>query len=187
MRKTIPGLVLLLVMTSSLAQTGNNESVGGGKTTTSKPATTTPKATPKKPTPKRTATVDKPLSSPCGVYYTDRADMIAESNLPSKWFSLGQSANNHFWYNPRKTTCDAQTGVLKTWIKEEHKNTDGDFALVLYEMKCRSDQLRVKTVIQYDRAGNVLETTNHDDDDPFQDIAPGTAGVTMLNTACRKQ
>lgn len=110
--------------------------------------------------------------------------MIAESN---KWFSLGQSSNNHFWYNPHKTTCDAQTGVLKTWIKEEHKNTDGDFALVLYEMKCRSNQMRVKTVIQYDKTGTVLETTNHDDDEPFQDVAPGTAGVTMIETACRKQ
>lgn len=190
MRKTIPTLALLLALTSAFAQTANNESVGGGKTTTNKPAETTTKAAPKKTTPKRTSSVgtstsDKPLSSPCGVYYKNRADMIAETNLPNQWFSLGQSTNNHFWYNPHKTNCDAQTGVLKTWIKEEHKNTDGDFALVLYEMKCRSDQLRVKTVIQYDRAGNVLETTNHDDDEPFQDVAPGTAGVTMLKTACR--
>ncbi len=192
MRKTINALALLLALTSSFAQTANNESVGGGKTTTNKPTTTTTKATPKKTTPKRTSsggnsTSDKPLSSPCGVYYKNRADMIAESSLPNQWFSLGQSSNNHFWYNPRKTNCDAQTGVLKTWIKEEHKNTDGDFALVLYEMKCRSDQLRVKTVIQYDRAGTVRETTNNDDDEPFQDVAPGTAGVTMLKTACRRQ
>jgi surface-adhesin protein E len=187
MRKTILAPALLLMVTSAFAQTANNESVGGGKTTTDKPAATTTKATPKKPTPKRTTTVDKPLSSPCGVYYKNRADMIAESNLPNQWFSLGQSRSTHFWYNPRKTNCDAQTGVLKTWIKEEHKNTDGDFALVLYEMKCRNDQLRVKTVIQYDRAGNVLETTNRDADESFQDVAPGTAGVTMLKTACRRQ
>ena len=192
MRKTLPALSLVLLATSAFAQTANNESVGGGKTTTSKPATTTTKPPTKKPAPKRTSSAatsnsDKPLSSPCGVYYKNRAEMMAESNLPNQWLSLGQSSNNHFWYNPRKTNCDAQTGVLKTWIKEEHKNTDGDFALVLYEMKCRSDQLRVKTVIQYDRAGNVLETTNHDDDEPFQDVAPGTAGVTMLRTACRKQ
>lgn len=188
MRKTIPAaLALLLALTSAFAQTANNESVGGGKSTTGKPATTPTKAAPKKTTPKRTATVDKPLPSPCGVYYKSRADMIAESNLPNQWLSLGQSANNHFWYNPRKTTCDAQTGVLKTWIKEEHNNTDGDFALVLYEMKCHSDQLRVKTVIQYDKAGSVLETTNRDPDEPFQDVAPGTAGVTMIRTACRKQ
>ena len=185
MRRLIIAPALVLLATSAFAQTANNESVGGGKTATEKPATAPAKAAPKKTSPKRTATVDKPLSSPCGVYYKDRADMIAESNLPNQWSSLGQSANNHFWYNPRKTTCDAQSGVLKSWIKEEHKNTDGDFALVLYEMKCRSDQLRVKTVIQYDRAGNVLETTNRDDDEPFQDVAPGTAGVTMLKTACR--
>ena len=191
MRKTIPALALLLALTSSFAQTANNESVGGGKTTTTNPTAPT-KAVPKKVTPKRTSSVgtsnsDKPLSSPCGVYYKNRAEMIAESNLPNQWSSLGQSTNNHFYYNPRKTNCDGQSGVLKTWIKEEHKNTDGDFALVLYEMKCRNDQLRVKTVIQYDSAGNVLETTNRDDDEPFQDVAPGTAGVTMLKTACRRQ
>ena len=186
MSKLFFAAALLLMVTSSFAQTANNESVGGGKSSTGKPAAPTTKAAPKKTTPKRTATVDKPLSSPCGVYYRDRADMIAESNLANQWFSLGQSANNHFYYNPRKTNCDAQSGILKTWIKEEHKNTDGDFALVLYEMKCRSDQLRVKTVIQYDRVGNVLETTNRDDDEPFQDVAPGTAGVTMLKTACRR-
>jgi surface-adhesin protein E len=191
MRKLIIAPALVLLATSAFAQTANNESVGGGKTTSSKPTTTTTKPPPKKPAPKRTSSVgtsnsDKPVSSPCGVYYKNRADMMAESNLPNQWFSLGQSSNNHFWYNPRKTNCDAQTGVLKTWIKEEHKNTDGDFALVLYEMKCHSDQLRVRTVIQYDRPGNVLETTNHDTDEPFQDVAPGTAGVTMLNTACRK-
>src|SRR5689334_3660521 len=185
MRQLILLPVLLLMLSSAFAQTANNESVGGGETSTTKPAVTTTKATPRKTTPKRTATVDKPLSSPCGVYYKNRADMIAESNLPNQWFSLGQSTNNHFWYNPRKTNCDAQTGVLKTWIKEEHKNTDGDFALVLYEMKCRSDQMRVKTVTQYGKAGNVLETTNRDEDEPYQDVAPGTAGVTMLKTACR--
>ena len=186
MRKLIIAPALVLLATSAFAQTANNESVGGGKTATEKPATAPAKAAPKKTSPKRTATVDKPLSSPCGVYYKDRADMIAESNRPNQWFSLGQSSSNHFWYNPRKTNCDAPTGVLKSWIKEEHKNTDGDFALVLYEMKCRSDQLRVKTVIQYDKTGTVLETTNRDDDEPFQDVAPGTAGVTMLRTACRK-
>lgn len=188
MRKSLfLAAALFLGMASAFAQTANNESVGGGKTSTGKPATTTTKTAPKKTAPKRTATVDKPLSSPCGVYYKNRADMIADSNLPNQWFSIGQSSNTHFYYNPRKTNCDSQSGVLKTWIKEEHKNTDGDFALVLYEMKCPGDQLRVKTVIQYDRAGNVLETTNRDPDEPFQDVAPGTAGVTMLKTACRRQ
>src|SRR5262245_39478096 len=187
MCQTILASALLLIATSSFAQTVNSESVGGGKTTTDKSAAPTTKTTPKKSTPKRTTTVDKPLSSPCGVYYKNRADMTAEANLPNQWFSLGQSTSNHFWYNPRKTNCEVQTGVLKSWIKEEHKNTGGDYAMVLYEMKCRSDQLRVKTVIQYDRTGNVLETTNNDDDEPFQDVAPGTAGVTMLKTACRRQ
>ncbi len=111
--------------------------------------------------------------------------MIAESNLADKWFSLGESANKHFWYNPRKTSCDAKTSMLKSWIKEEHKNTDSNYALVLYEFKCKTNQLRVKTVIEYDKSGDILETTNHDGD-PWQDAAPRTAGETMLRTVCRR-
>jgi hypothetical protein len=179
MRKPILVLALLLMLTSSFGQTANNEALGG-KTSESKPAPAR-----KKPVPKPASNQDKSLSSPCGVYYKNRADMVGESNLGDRWFSLGQSANKHFWYNARKTTCDAKTGVLKTWIKEVHKNTDGNFALVLYEMKCKTDQLRVKTVIEYDKTGGVLETNNHGDD-PWQDVAPGTAGEVMLRTACRR-
>jgi hypothetical protein len=75
--------------------------------------------------------------------------------------------------------------VLKSWIKEDHKNSDGNYALVLYEMKCKSNQLRVKTVIEYDGVGGVLETNNHGDD-PWQDVAPRTAGEVMIGTACRR-
>jgi hypothetical protein len=178
--------ILLLTSTTLLAQTANNEVLGGkanDKAATTKPATT-PAA--KKPVPKPAANRDRALSSPCGVYYQNRSDMLGESNLADKWVSMGQSASKHFWYNPRKTTCDAKTTVLKSWIKEEHKNTDGDYALVLYEMKCKSSQLRVKTVIEYDRNGGLLETNNHGDDEPWQDVAPGTAGEVMLRTACRR-
>jgi len=179
MRKLILVLALLLVLTSSFGQTANNE-ILGGKTSESK---TTPARN--KPAPKPTSNRDKPFYSPCGAYYRSHGEMIAESNLSDKWFSLGQSANKHFWYNPHKTTCDAKTGVLKSWMKEEHKNTDGNFALVLYEFKCKTNQIRVKTVIEYDNAGGVLETTNHEDD-TWQDVAPGTAGETMIRTVCRR-
>ncbi len=75
--------------------------------------------------------------------------------------------------------------MLKTWVKEDHKNTDSNYALVLYEFKCKTSQLRVKTVIEYDKTGGVLETTNHEDD-TWQDVAPGTAGETMLRGVCRR-
>ena len=180
MRKPILVPALLLVLTSSFGQNTNN-GPSGGKTNEVKTAPPSKK----KSVPKPASNQDKPLYSPCGVYYKDREDMIGQSNLSDKWFSLGESANKHFWYNPHKTTCDAKTGVLKTWIKEEHKNTDSNYALVLYELKCKTNQLRVKTVIEYDKAGGVLETTNHDGD-PWQDVAPGTAAETMLRTVCRR-
>ena len=173
--------LLLAMSTAAFAQTANNEALGG-KITPDKP-TTAPMT--KKAASKTTTNRSSPLYSPCGVYYKNRADMSADSSLGDKWFSLGQSANKHFWYNPRKTTCDATSTVLRTWIKEEHKNTDGDYALVLYEMKCRSDQLRVRTVIEYDKTGSVLETNNEQDEN-WQNVAPGTAGEVMMRTACRR-
>ena len=181
MRTPLLVSALLLVMsTAAFAQ--HADEVLGGKITAGKP-TTAP--TTKKPVSKATTNRNSPLYSPCGVYYKNRADMSAEANLADKWFSLGQSANKRFWYNPHKTICDAKSTVLKTWIKEEHKNTDGDYALVLYEMKCRSDQLRVRTVIEYDKTGSVLET-NNDQDENWQNVAPNTAGESMMKTVCRR-
>jgi len=179
MRKLILVLALLLACTAAFGQDANNQALGGkvneGKTTPSI----------KKSVPKPASNQDKPSYSPCGVYYKNRRDMIGPSNLSDNWFSMGESASKHFWHNPHKTNCDTKSGVLKTWIKEEHKNTGGDFALVLYELKCRASQLRVKTVIEYDKAGAVLET-NDRGEDTWQDVAPGTAGEVMLRTACRR-
>ena len=184
MRTPILVTALLVLSTAVFAQHANEEVLGGKiipEKTTSAPARTRTK-----PVSNTSASRDKPFYSPCGVYYESHGDMLAESKLADNWFSLGQSANKHFWYNPRKTTCDPKTTVLKTWMKEDHKNTDGNYALVLYEMKCRSDQLRVKTVIEYDGAGSVLET-NTDQDENWQSVAPGTAGEVMMKTACRRQ
>ena len=180
MRNVILTLAVIFVSSSAFGQ-GSSEvmggKAGGAAATTTKPAT--------KPVTKPPANRDRASYSPCGVYYKNRADMIGESNLADRWFSLGESANKHFWYNPHKTTCDAKTAVLKSWLKEDHKASDGDYALVLYEFKCRTKQLRVKTVIEYDKSGSVLETTNHEDD-PWQEAAPGTAGEVMLRTVCRQ-
>jgi hypothetical protein len=184
MPKIIPALALLLLMLPSTFGQNSNSGASGGKITEDAAAPTIPTTPPRKKTgPTSTPKLDKP-SSPCGVYYKNRADMIGESKLDDKWFSLGNSATTHFWYNPHKTSCDAKTSVLKSWIKEEHKNADSNYALVLYEFRCKTNQLRVKTVIEYDNTGGVLETTNHNGD-PWQDVAPGTAGVVILRTACR--
>ncbi len=172
MRKTFLLLSILFVSTTSFAQTANNEALGG-KTGETKP-TITKKPTSRKPA----ATQNKPSSSPCGAYANG-------SSQTDKWFSIGESASKHFWYNPHRTTCDAKTGVLKSWMKEEHKNTGGDYALVLYEFKCKLNQIRVKTVIEYDSSGALLDTNNHGED-PWQDVAPGTAGEGMIKTVCRR-
>ncbi|HEU5240230.1 MAG TPA: surface-adhesin E family protein [Pyrinomonadaceae bacterium] len=179
MRMVIIVLALLFVSSASFAQ-GNQEAMGG-KTSEGKPPASTNKNPPAKTVPKRAANTDKPVYSPCGVNYRTGGDV----NVGDKWLSLGQSANRRFWYNPNKTTCDAKTNVLKSWIKEEHKNTDGDYAMVLYEFKCKTKELRVKTVIEYDKTGSLLETNNHPTD-PWQEAAPGTAGEFMLRTLCRQ-
>ena len=173
MRNAILVLALLLASSSSFGQAGNNEPLGG-KTSGSAAAPAKKTSVPK-PVPKR----DKEVVSPCAAYNK------TGSNADDKWFSLGESANKHFWYNPHRTNCDPATGAVKSWIKEDHKNTDGEYALVLYDLKCKTNQIRVKTVIEYDDAGSVLDTNNHPDD-PWQDVAPGTAGETIIRTVCRR-
>src|SRR2546423_6638937 len=182
MSKAIMVLALLLSSQISFGQ-NNNSGASGGKTgdSASAPARTTAAPAKKKSATKPPPKQDKPVVSPCAGYNRTGAD----SNTDDKWFSLGESANKHFFYNPHRTTCDAKTGVVRSWLKEEHKNTDGDFALVLYEFKCKANQMRQKTIIEYDNAGSVLETTNHDDD-AWQDVAPNTAGETMMRTVCRR-
>lgn len=179
MRKAILVLTLLSVLPSSFGQ-NSNSGASGGKTSDSAASPAKKKSVPK-PAPKP----EGPIVSPCGVYYKNRSDMSADANASDKWFSLGESPNRHFFYNPRRTTCEAKTTVLKSWIKEEHKNTDSNYAMVLYEFKCKANQMRVKTVIEYDKTGSVLETNNHDDD-PWQDVAPGTAGETIIRTVCHR-
>src|SRR5947209_4731711 len=129
MRKAILVLALLLPLSSSFGQAGNNEPVGG-KTSDSAAAPAKKESSPKPPLKQ-----DRPFVSPCAAYNKTGS----ESNADDKWFSLGESANKHFWYNPHKTSCDAKTSVLKSWIKEEHKNTDSDYALILYEFKCKTN------------------------------------------------
>src|ERR1043166_4633523 len=119
--RTVILILLVLFVSSSVFGQGSSDVIGGKAggtaTTTTKPAT--------KPVPKAPANRDKSSYSPCGVYYKNRAHMIGESNLANRWFSLGESANKHFWYNPQKTTCDAKTAALRSWLKEDHKASDG--------------------------------------------------------------
>src|SRR5881394_1571834 len=130
MRYTILVLTLLLPLSSSFGQAGNNEPLGG-KTSGSAaaPARNAPASGKKKPAPKPPPKQDRSAVSPCAEYNKTGSG----SNADDRWFSLGESANKHFFYNPHRTTCEAKTGVLKSWLKEEHKNTDSDYALVLYE------------------------------------------------------
>jgi len=74
-RKPILVPALLLVLTSSFGQ-NTNSGPSGGKTNEVKTAPSE-----KKSAPKPTSNQDKPLYSPCGVYYKDREDMIGQSNL----------------------------------------------------------------------------------------------------------
>lgn len=184
MRSAILLFVLLLMCSSGFSQDANDQPLGGKTSDSTTPArkSTPPK---RKVSPKPSANQASASYSPCGVYYRSRAEMIAQANAADRWLSLGESANKHFWHNPHRTNCDPATGAVKSWIKEDHKNTDGEYALVLYDLKCKTNQIRVKTVIEYDVTGSVLDTNNHPDD-PWQDVAPGTAGETIIRTVCRR-
>lgn len=54
-----------------------------------------------------------------------------------------------------------------------------------YELKCRLDQLRVTSVTDYDKDGNVLRSETYDRA-RWEDVIPDSAGEEILNTVCHK-
>jgi hypothetical protein len=66
-----------------------------------------------------------------------------------------------------------------------HLNTDLKYALVLYELNCKTDELRVVSVTEYDKDGHVIESRQYNDP-AWSDAVPESIGEEILKIACRK-
>jgi len=176
MRKAILASMFLAVALVAFGQHGKSQM--GGKTASKSKAKSKPKS---KPSTDLNLDAGLVWVSPCGVYYKSEFDQYVTED---KWIFIGETSSEHFWYNTDKMDCDSQTSLLKSWVKDTHNGTDLKYALVLYELKCKTNQMRVRTVIEYDKNGNVLRTDPLDE--AWQDSIPESIGETILKSICRR-
>ncbi len=175
MRSAILASILLTLALAAFGQHRKPEPLGG-KTNSKTKRPPKPKATPAK-------TSDKSYTDPCDVYYKDFGEMVDELNLPDKWLPLAETSTTEFLYNPRKITCFSDIKTIRAWIKEEHRNADSKYALVLYEVKCSDRKLRVTSATEYDKDRNVLETSTFEDT-AWEYPIPDSANEGVMNQIC---
>ena len=175
MRKAILILTPLMAFSLTLAQSTPSGKVGKPtRPSQSKPKSTKPKAKAKSTWQSYT---------PCGVYYKDVEDFVSDFN--KGWQPVTETNDNHFLYDADTERCEASTGVLKVWVKvlRVGEKIAGRYALVQYELKCKTDELRIKSRTEYDKGGNVLEIGSLDDS--WSDVIPGSVGAAILKIVCR--
>jgi hypothetical protein len=119
--------------------------------------------------------------TPCGVYYKDVIDFM--DDFDKGWRFIGQTKTDQIWYDSDRERC-TDNGILKAWIKEMHIGTDLKYALVLYELKCKTDELRVKSRTEYERDGHVLESDEYQNES-WSDVIPDSIGDSIMKTVCR--
>lgn len=146
----------------------------GGKTASKSKAKAKPKP---KPTPKS----NWPTYTPCGVYYRDAKDFVDDLN--KGWRLIGETNDDYLWHDSDKEICDADSKVLKAWIKAIHRKEKAAYSLMLYELKCETNQFRLKSSADYDTSGNLLQSEKYDT--TWEDAIPDSAGEVILNKVCR--
>lgn len=119
--------------------------------------------------------------TPCGVYYKDIIDFMDDSD--KGWRLVGETDTDLTYYNSDKERC-MDGGILKIWIKRTHRNTDSKYGLVLYELKCKTDELRVKSITEYDKNGHVLQSDEYSDIS-WSDVIPDSMGEAIMKAVCR--
>lgn len=139
--------------------------------------TTKPKTKPKHPA----SEAKWEQYTPCGVYYKDVLDFM--SDLNKEWQLVGTTKSDEIFHDPDRTRC-TENGILKAWIKRMHKASGLKYSLVLYELKCKTDELRVRSTTEYDKDGAVLESDDSSNSS-WSDAVPESVGEMILKAACR--
>lgn len=135
---------------------------------------------------KRAVTADKPITTPCGVYYHNTDEFISELFDP-KWRKVGRSNKETFYYSAQDIICDKETGILKVWVKavpDPEKQADYTHALVRYEFKCPKYQLRITGYAEYNADGTTGDSRTHRDAQ-WDELFPDSIGEVIFNRACR--
>ncbi len=172
--------MLLAVAFVAFGQHGKTQI--GGKTASKSNSKPKPKPSPKPtPNPKE---LDKSWYSPCGVYYKNLDDLIAD--MDKGWRLIAETNDDYLWHDSDKVACDPSTKILKAWVKSIHRSQKekADYSLILYELKCETNQLRLKSSADYMNSGSLLR--NDDYDITWSDVIPDSVGEVILRTICRR-
>lgn len=122
--------------------------------------------------------------SPCGVPIPRYDDWLEERK--TEWRIVTESPTETHFYNTRKMLCD-KNGILKVWGKSIEKDTTKNlsYQIVRYELKCRSNQIKIVSGTDYDKSGKVLKLRTYDDP-TWEDAIPDSIGEAILETICHK-
>lgn len=126
----------------------------------------------------------KPFTTPCGVRYKNFDEVMDEVDV--EWRVAASSSEEVFFYNTRKQQCDRNTGIIKVWVKGEAVDSERTTSMTRYEIKCRLDQLRIMSQIQYLRNGSVASSRTYRNPE-WDDVIPDSVGERILETMCRKR
>lgn len=103
-----------------------------------------------------------------------------------EWRSVGPGTKSSYFYNTRKLECDAKTKTIKVWVKEIREPSQAKASMARYELNCRTEQLRLLTMVEYYENGEVSETFAPATPPKWQDVTPETIGSAIFIVACRK-
>jgi hypothetical protein len=127
--------------------------------------------------------LDKPFTTPCGVSYNNFDEAMQESSI--EWRVAASSSESVYLYNTRKQQCDRTTGIMKVWIKERAVGSEETASMMRYELKCRSNELRVTSLTEYLKTGDVSRSRTYKTPE-WNEVIPDSVGEGILETVCRK-
>jgi hypothetical protein len=119
---------------------------------------------------------------PCGVRLTSEASLAAGTVGGSPWLLAASSHEENFYYN-RNWVCDHV--VIRIWVKalSRDANNPAIRSMSLYELKCKTRQIRVTQTVEYDQDGKV-QTSDDTNKARWRDAVPESIGEGILNTIC---
>jgi len=124
----------------------------------------------------------------CGVHFKAEERTIDDVLSYGSWTIVGSNPKLDiiYYYDEERTSC-GDDGILRTWIKRGaiKVQSSESFTLFRYELKCRSDQRRIITAIDYGETGKVLRSTKKKNAE-WEDVVPDTFDEAILRKACHK-
>ena len=141
--------------------------------------------------------------------YSGLLDLSGIENIlgSSNWKPIAESGGSSYFYGT-KTIKRLPGGVVRVWIKEVLNNQTSlgraeflrnrkargvrtygyekySHTLTLYEFNCTKAETRILSTVDYDEAGQVIDSTSYKNS-AWDYVVPDSIGESMLKTVCSK-